>query len=50
MGSIVIASGGGGIPAHVMANGHFKGVDAVIDKDFALPFSVLILALRKCIF
>ena len=35
MGSIVIASGGGGIPAYVMANGHFEGVDAVIDKDLA---------------
>ncbi|UCH09505.1 MAG: carbamate kinase [Fidelibacterota bacterium] len=35
MGSIVIASGGGGIPAYVMKNGHFEGLDAVIDKDLA---------------
>lgn len=35
MGSIVIASGGGGIPAYVMQNGHYEGVDAVIDKDLA---------------
>ena len=34
-GSIVIAGGGGGIPAYVMENGHFEGVDAVIDKDLA---------------
>ncbi len=33
MGSIVIASGGGGIPAYVMENGHYEGVDAVVDKD-----------------
>jgi carbamate kinase len=35
LGSIVIASGGGGIPAYVMTNGHYEGVDAVIDKDLA---------------
>jgi carbamate kinase len=35
MGSIVIASGGGGIPAYIMKNGHYEGVDAVIDKDLA---------------
>ncbi|MCK4577897.1 MAG: carbamate kinase, partial [Candidatus Marinimicrobia bacterium] len=34
-GSIVIASGGGGIPAYIMRSGHFEGVDAVIDKDLA---------------
>ncbi|MCH8327854.1 MAG: carbamate kinase [Candidatus Marinimicrobia bacterium] len=34
-GSIVITVGGGGIPAFVMENGHFEGVDAVIDKDLA---------------
>ena len=33
LGSIVIASGGGGIPAYVMENGHYEGVDAVVDKD-----------------
>ncbi len=33
IGSIVIASGGGGIPAYVMKNGHYEGVDAVVDKD-----------------
>lgn len=33
LGSIVIASGGGGIPAFVMENGHYEGVDAVVDKD-----------------
>ena len=40
-GALVIACGGGGIPV-VRENGHFSGVDAVIDKDSA---SVL-LALR----
>ncbi len=35
IGSIVIASGGGGIPAYIMDNGHYEGVDAVIDKDLA---------------
>ncbi|UCD39331.1 MAG: carbamate kinase [Fidelibacterota bacterium] len=35
IGSIVIASGGGGIPAYIMKNGHYEGVDAVIDKDLA---------------
>jgi len=40
-GALVIACGGGGIPV-VRENGHFRGVDAVIDKDSA---SVL-LALR----
>lgn len=34
-GSIVIASGGGGIPTYVMENGHFEGFDGVIDKDLA---------------
>ncbi|MCH7575077.1 MAG: carbamate kinase [Candidatus Marinimicrobia bacterium] len=34
-GSIVIAGGGGGIPAFVKENGHFEGVDAVVDKDLA---------------
>ena len=33
LGSIVIATGGGGIPAFVMDNGHYEGVDAVVDKD-----------------
>ncbi|UCH64193.1 MAG: carbamate kinase [Fidelibacterota bacterium] len=33
MDSIVIASGGGGIPAYIMDNGHYEGVDAVVDKD-----------------
>ncbi len=34
-GSIVLAAGGGGIPAYIMENGHLEGVDAVVDKDLA---------------
>ncbi len=34
-GIIVIASGGGGIPAVHDESGHYKGVEAVIDKDLA---------------
>ncbi len=34
-GIIVIAAGGGGIPAHVEKNETLEGVDAVIDKDRA---------------
>ncbi len=34
-GFIVIAAGGGGIPVVKEGNGTYKGVDAVIDKDFA---------------
>jgi carbamate kinase len=33
-GALVIACGGGGIPV-VRENGHFRGIDAVIDKDSA---------------
>ncbi len=40
-GALVIACGGGGIPV-VRENGHFTGVDAVIDKDSAS----LLLALK----
>ncbi|MGB8951849.1 MAG: carbamate kinase [Candidatus Aminicenantales bacterium] len=32
---IVIAAGGGGIPVIIDGRGFFKGVEAVIDKDFA---------------
>ena len=32
-GTIVIASGGGGIPVYNDKNGHLEGIDAVIDKD-----------------
>ena len=34
-GTIVIASGGGGIPVFNHPNGHLEGLDAVIDKDYA---------------
>lgn len=34
-GTIVIASGGGGIPVYVDHNGNYEGMDAVIDKDRA---------------
>jgi carbamate kinase len=34
-GVIVIASGGGGVPVVLDEHGHYKGVEAVIDKDLA---------------
>lgn len=34
-GTITIAAGGGGIPVVREANGHYTGVEAVIDKDLA---------------
>jgi len=34
-GRIVIAAGGGGIPVIINGRGFFKGVEAVIDKDYA---------------
>ena len=34
-GSIVIASGGGGIPVYSNKNGNLEGLDAVIDKDYS---------------
>ncbi len=35
LGYIVVAGGGGGIPVTRSADGAYRGVDAVIDKDFA---------------
>ena len=34
-GTIVVASGGGGIPVFNDSSGHLEGLDAVIDKDYA---------------
>ena len=34
-GTILICSGGGGIPVYVEKDGTYEGVDAVIDKDLA---------------
>ena len=34
-GVIVIASGGGGIPVVLDEHGHYRGIDAVVDKDLA---------------
>jgi carbamate kinase len=34
-GTIVISSGGGGIPVFNDSSGHLEGLDAVIDKDYA---------------
>ena len=34
-GTIVIAGGGGGIPAYNKSNGDLEGLDGVIDKDFS---------------
>ncbi|OPY60443.1 MAG: Carbamate kinase 2 [Syntrophorhabdaceae bacterium PtaU1.Bin034] len=32
-GTVVIACGGGGIPVYLRKNGHYHGVEAVVDKD-----------------
>ncbi len=34
-GTIVIAAGGGGVPAYLDKNGRLEGLDAVVDKDLA---------------
>lgn len=34
-GNIVITAGGGGIPVYLDENKHYKGIEAVIDKDMA---------------
>jgi carbamate kinase len=35
MGVLVVCAGGGGIPVFLLANGSYRGVEAVIDKDWA---------------
>jgi carbamate kinase len=35
MGVLVVCAGGGGIPVFLLANGTYRGVEAVIDKDWA---------------
>ncbi len=34
-GTIVIAAGGGGVPAYIDEEGNYEGLDAVVDKDLA---------------
>jgi len=34
-GTIVLAAGGGGIPAYFDKNNNLEGLDAVIDKDYS---------------
>jgi carbamate kinase len=34
-GAVVVAAGGGGIPVYQDVGGYFRGVEAVIDKDYA---------------
>ncbi len=42
-GTVVISGGGGGIPVKRLPNGEFKGVEGVIDKDFASAVMALAL-------
>jgi carbamate kinase len=48
-GVIVIAAGGGGIPVAVTEDGSFRGVEAVVDKDFASSLLALKLGVTKII-
>jgi len=42
-GNIVIAGGGGGIPVYIDSRGHYRPVEAVIDKDMASALLAVII-------
>ena len=48
-GNLVIAAGGGGIPVCVAEDGSYRGVEAVVDKDFASSLLALKIGVTKII-